>query len=169
MLSAVIVQGVRTPFTKFNTLLKNESAEHLCKYAIREVIERAELDANEVDHVIIGNGAQSPEAPNIARNAALKAGLPQHIPAYTVQRNCASGMQSVSDAAMMIQSDLADVVIAGGVESNGGNRRKPGPAISHFQRDPGPLCPPQPSTHYCCMGGRKNAGRGDGYLSARGR
>lgn len=114
---AALIDGVRTPFTKYNTALKDISAADLAMHVIRELLERTELDAGSVDHVIMGNGAQPPDAPNIARIAALKAGIPRHVPGYTVQRNCASGMQSLSDAAGMIQLGHADIVVAGGVES----------------------------------------------------
>jgi len=114
---AAIIDGVRTPFIKYHTAFKEVSAADLGMHVIREILERTELDAGDVDHVIMGNGAQPPDAPNIARIAALKAGIPQNVPAYTVQRNCASGMQSISDAAAMIQLGHADIVLAGGVES----------------------------------------------------
>jgi len=112
-----IIDGVRSPFVKFNTTLKDVKAADLAMHVIREIIERTELDVNSIDHVIMGNGAQPADAPNVARIAALKAGIPQNVASYTVQRNCAAGMQSISEAAMMIQLGHAEIVIAGGVES----------------------------------------------------
>jgi acetyl-CoA acetyltransferase family protein len=117
MVRVAIIDGVRTPFTKFNTALKEVKAADLAMHVIRELIERTELPVGSIDHVIMGNGAQPADAPNVARLAALKAGIPQNTPAYTVQRNCAAGMQAISEAAMMIQLGHAKVVIAGGVES----------------------------------------------------
>ena len=114
---AAIIDGLRSPFVKFNTVFQDLPAADLAMHIIRELIERTELDIHSIDHVIMGNGAVPADAPNIARIAALKAGIPQHVPAYTVQRNCASGMQSISDAAMMIQMGHADTIVAGGVES----------------------------------------------------
>ena len=117
MPQVAIIDGVRSPFTKFNTTLKDVSAADLGMHVIREIIERTELDVNLLDHVVMGNGAQPADAPNVARVAALKAGIPKEVPAYTVQRNCAAGMQSLSEADMMIRLGLAKSVIAGGVES----------------------------------------------------
>ena len=117
MPQVAILDGVRTPFTKFNTTLKDVKAAELAMHVIREIIERTALDVQSIDHVIMGNGAQPADAPNVARIGALKAGIPQEVPAYTVQRNCAAGMQSITEAAMMIQLGHADVAIAGGVES----------------------------------------------------
>lgn len=114
---AAIIEGVRTPFTKFNTSLKEVIAADLAMHVLREIIERTDLDVNLIDHVVVGNGAPPADAPNIARIAALKAGIPQRVPGYTVQRNCASGMQSITEAAELIQLGHAEVVIAGGVES----------------------------------------------------
>ncbi|MEJ2050820.1 MAG: thiolase family protein [Calditrichota bacterium] len=114
---AAIIEGVRTPFTKFNTSLKDVIAADLAMHVLREIIERTDLDVNLIDHVVVGNGAPPADAPNIARIAALKAGIPQRVPGYTVQRNCASGMQSITEAAELIQLGHAEVVIAGGVES----------------------------------------------------
>jgi len=112
-----LIDGVRSPFTKFNTTLKDVRAADLGMHVLRELIERNDLDVTSIDHVVMGNGAQPADAPNVARVASLKAGIPQNVPAYTVQRNCAAGMQSITDAAMMIQLGHADIVLAGGVES----------------------------------------------------
>jgi acetyl-CoA acetyltransferase family protein len=114
---AAIINGVRTPFTKFNTMQKDIKASDLAGYVIREVMERTGIDAKQIDHVVIGCGGPPADAPNIARTSALKAGVPVPVPAYTVQRNCAAGMQALTEACMMIQMGHAKVVIAGGVES----------------------------------------------------
>jgi acetyl-CoA acetyltransferase family protein len=112
-----IIDGVRSPLTKFNTTQKDIKASDLAGYVIREVMERTGIDANRIDHVVIGCGGPPADAPNIARTSALKAGISESVPAYTVQRNCAAGMQALTEACMMIQMSHAEVVIAGGVES----------------------------------------------------
>ncbi len=112
-----IIDGVRSPFTKFNTMQKDIKASDLAGYVIREVMERTGIDAKRINHVVIGCGGPPADAPNIARTSALKAGISESVPAYTVQRNCAAGMQALTEACMMIQMSHAEVVIAGGVES----------------------------------------------------
>lgn len=112
-----IIDGVRSPFTKFNTMQKDIKASDLAGYVIREVMERTGIDAKRINHVVIGCGGPPADAPNIARTSALKAGISETVPAYTVQRNCAAGMQALTEACMMIQMSHAEVVIAGGVES----------------------------------------------------
>ncbi|MFW5695802.1 MAG: thiolase family protein [Alkalispirochaeta sp.] len=112
-----IIDGIRTPMAKAGTVLKDTPADDLGAAAVREVINRAPVTPNEVDEVIIGNVAQPANAANIARVIALKAGLPINVPAYTVHRNCASGMESISDAATKIAAGRGSIYIAGGVES----------------------------------------------------
>ncbi len=112
-----MVDGVRTPFARAGTALAEVGAVELARTAIRELIERTEIDPSSVDEVILGNAAPPAEAPNIARVAALEAGIPERVPAFSVARNCASGFQSVSDAFNQIVLGQSDVVIAGGVES----------------------------------------------------
>lgn len=113
----VIVDGVRTPYIKAWTLFNNISASELGRIAVRELMERLDLDPSVVDEVIIGNVGQPADSANIARVIALKAGVPKQVPAYTVHRNCASGMQSVVNAYRQIVLGEADIVIAGGAES----------------------------------------------------
>ncbi len=113
----VVIDGVRTPFAKSGTSLAEVSAVELARVAIRELIERTGIEPGIVDHVILGNAAPPSDAPNIARVAALEAGIPKDVPAFSVQRNCASGFQSLTDAYNEIVLGQADVVIAGGVES----------------------------------------------------
>ncbi len=112
-----VVAGFRSPMGKAGGVLKNLTAHDLGARILKEVIIRSGIDVNKVDEVIIGNVAQPAEAANIARVIALKADLPEHIPAFTVHRNCASGMEAMSTAAMKILNDEADIIIAGGVES----------------------------------------------------
>lgn len=113
----VVVDGVRTPFAKAGTALADVSAVELARTAIRELIERIEIDPGLIDEVILGNAAPPADAPNIARVAALEAGIPRAVPAFSVARNCASGFQSLTDAYNQIVLGQSDVVVAGGVES----------------------------------------------------
>ena len=113
----VIVSGIRTPFGKAGGALAGLHAVDLGVLAIRELLSTSSVAADNLDAVIIGNVIQPTDATNIARVIALEAGVPKNIPAHTVHRNCASGMQAVTDAAEKIQAGRADVVLAGGVES----------------------------------------------------
>ena len=89
----VVVAGVRTPFVKAGTLLAELSAAELGRIAVREVIERAEIDPATLDEVIVGNILGPLEAINVARVISVKATVPRHVPAFTLSRNCASGLQ----------------------------------------------------------------------------
>jgi acetyl-CoA acetyltransferase family protein len=114
---AVIVDGIRTPFAKANTVFDGVSAQELGRIALREILDRTAIDPATIDEVIIGNVAQPADATNIARVVSQKAGIPRRVPAYTVNRNCASSLQSLADAAFRIQAGQASLVVAGGVES----------------------------------------------------
>jgi acetyl-CoA acetyltransferase family protein len=113
----VIVDGLRTPYAKAGTLLKDVPAQELARIVITELLARTALDPEELDHVIFGNIAQPPDAVNLSRVAALLAGVPRRVPAFTVNRLCGSGLQSIADAWYRISSGDADAIIAGGVES----------------------------------------------------
>src|SRR5512144_563768 len=113
----VVVEGVRTPYARAGTLLKDVPAQELARIVITELLARTGLDPSELDHVIFGNIAQPPDAVNLSRVAALLAGIPRHVPAFTVNRLCGSGLQSITDAWYRISSGDADAIIAGGVES----------------------------------------------------
>src|SRR5882672_8351901 len=113
----VVVAGARTPFVKAGTLLRNVGAVALGRVAVREAVERAEIDAEALDEVIVGNIAGPADAANIARVIALEAKIPVKVPAFTVSRNCASGIESVVEAAYRIRSGDADLVVAAAVES----------------------------------------------------
>ncbi|PIS11542.1 MAG: acetyl-CoA C-acyltransferase [Bdellovibrio sp. CG10_big_fil_rev_8_21_14_0_10_47_8] len=113
----VIVEGVRTPFAKSGTKLKKIHPVEMGKVAMRELIARTNLDVNVVDEVIIGNTGNPVDSVNISRVVALNAGLPLKTSAYTVHRNCASAMESLSHGYEKIRSGTMDVVIAGGTEN----------------------------------------------------
>ena len=112
-----IVAGVRTPFAKAGTTLKDFSAIDLGKLAVVELIQRSNLDGKEVDAIVYGTVVPSVIAPNIAREVSLMPMLPKGCEAYTVSRACASANQAITDAADQIVLGHADVVIAGGAES----------------------------------------------------
>lgn len=112
-----VVAGLRTPFVRSGTALADRTAVDLGQSVSIELLQRAELDPAHVDEVIFGNIGQPAEATNIARVIALRAGIPADKPAYTVQRNCASGMQAITSAAEKILSRQSKVVLAGGTES----------------------------------------------------
>lgn len=113
----VVVCGWRTPLGKANGMLAGLDAVDLGVVAARETLARGPVSSRDLDAVIVGNVIQPSEAANIGRVIALKAGVPRHVPAHTVHRNCASGMQAVTDAAEKILLGRAEVVLAGGVES----------------------------------------------------
>jgi acetyl-CoA C-acetyltransferase/acetyl-CoA acyltransferase len=113
----MIVDGVRTPFVKLNSDFRRVPAVELGRVVVREAIERADLDPGEIDEVIVGNIAGPPDAANIARVIALNAKIPQDVPAFTVARNCASGLEAIVEAAYRIRSGEADLIVAAAVES----------------------------------------------------
>lgn len=112
-----IVAGFRSPMGKAGGALKNLTAHDLGARIAKEVIIRSKVDPNKIDEVIIGNVANPGDAANISRVIALKAGVPQHVPAFTVHRNCASGMEAMTTAMSKIQNGEAEIILAGGAES----------------------------------------------------
>lgn len=112
-----IIDGIRTPFCKMGTEFKDIDAQELGRIATQELLERTGIDPRQIDEVIFGNVSQPADAANIARVIALLSGIPKTVPAYTVHRNCASGIESVVQAAMKIRLDEGHCYIAGGTES----------------------------------------------------
>lgn len=112
-----IIYGLRTPFIKSGTLFKNLSSLDLGKIATVELINRTEIDPEEIDEVIFGTVIPTVKTPNLAREIALGSGVPTSTPAYTVTRACASANQAITNAAESILSGSCDIVVAGGVES----------------------------------------------------
>lgn len=117
MKDLVIVAGARTPIGNFGGALKDVPAQRLGELAVREVIARTGLDPKLIDEVIVGCVGQPSDSYNIARVIALQSGLPIRTPAYTVQRNCSSGLQPFVNAYQNLQSEDADVQVVGGVEN----------------------------------------------------
>jgi len=117
MREVVIVDGVRTPIGSHGGGLKDVTAQKLAEIVIREVLRRTKVDPQQIDEVIFGCGGQMSDAPNLARVAALMAGIPVETPGYTVQRNCASGMEAITSACQAIKAGDGDVYLVGGTES----------------------------------------------------
>ena len=117
MTDAVILSACRTPIGSFGGGLKDLSASDLGAVVIREAIARAGVEASAVGDVIMGCVLQAGAGMNVARQAAIKAGVPVEVPAETVNRVCGSGLQAVVHAAEAIASGFTDVIVAGGTES----------------------------------------------------
>jgi acetyl-CoA C-acetyltransferase len=117
MKEVVIVGGVRTPIGSHGGAFRTLTAQHLAALVFKEVIDRVGLDPKLIDDVILGCIGQQSDAPNIGRVAALLAGVPANVPGYTVQRNCVSGMVSISSAYQAIQAGDGEVFLCGGTES----------------------------------------------------
>ncbi len=113
----VIVDGVRTPFAKAGTKLKTVHAAKLGQIALKELIAKTNLNTELIDEVIIGNTGSPSDAVNISRVVALNSGIPQKTSAYTVHRNCASALESISNGFEKIKSGTMEIVIAGGTEN----------------------------------------------------
>src|SRR3984957_19868633 len=116
-LEAVILSACRTPIGSFGGVLKDLSAVELAVIPIREAIARARVAPADVGDVILGCVLQAGAGMNVARQAALRAGLPIDVPAETVNRVCGSGLQAVVHAVEALRVGYVDVVMAGGTES----------------------------------------------------
>jgi acetyl-CoA acyltransferase len=112
-----IVAGVRTPFAKSGTIFRDVPALALARHAARELLYRTEIDGREIDEVIFSQVVASVLTPNVAREVSLLPQLPPSVPAYTINRACASAAQAIHNAADQITLGHADVILAGGVES----------------------------------------------------
>jgi 3-oxoadipyl-CoA thiolase len=116
--TAYLVDGVRTPMGKYGGALAGVRPDDLAALVVASVVQRAGVPADAIDEVVFGAANQAGEDNrNVARMAALLAGLPDSVPGFTVNRLCASGLQAVVSAAQAVETGQADVVIAGGVES----------------------------------------------------
>ena len=113
----VIVSAVRTPIASFGGSLKTMSAIDLGALVVKEAVKRAGIQPETVNEVIVGQVGQIAENGFVARAISLKAGMPEATTAYSVNRQCGSGLQAVVDAVMEIQTGYADVVVAAGAES----------------------------------------------------
>ena len=113
----VVIDGVRTPFCKMGTELARLGAEELGRVAVATLLARTGLNPALVDEVIFGCVGQPAEAANVARVIALRAGIPENVPAFTVHRNCASGFEAVTQAHDKMLAGRGEIFIVGGAES----------------------------------------------------
>lgn len=113
----VLVSGARTAIGRFGGAFKDTPASDLAAIVIKAAVERAGIKPEQVDQVILGCVGQVMEDAYIARHAAVKAGIPIEVPAYTVNRICGSGLEAINTAARWIECGDAEVVVAGGVEN----------------------------------------------------
>lgn len=117
MRRAAVVSPLRTPVGTFGGSLCPVAVEDLAAAVVKAVLERSAVDPDRIADVIMAQSYASSEVPCIGRWVALHAGLPEHVPGLQLDRRCGGGLQAVVTAAMMVQTGVADVVIAGGVES----------------------------------------------------
>jgi acetyl-CoA C-acetyltransferase len=116
-MTSVIVAGARTPFGKFGGVFKEVPATTLGANAIREAVDRAGVRPSDVDYVIMGQVLQAGAGQITARQAAIEAGIPQEVPAITINKVCLSGINAIALADQLIRAGEVDVVVAGGMES----------------------------------------------------
>ena len=112
-----IIGGVRTPFAKAGTVFRDLAAVDLARHAARELLARTEVPPGEIDQVIFGQVIPSVLVPNVAREVSLLPQLPRTVPAYSLNRACASSNTAISDGFELIKSGQAEVILAGGTES----------------------------------------------------
>jgi acetyl-CoA C-acetyltransferase len=117
MKQVVIIDAVRTPVGSFGGSLTGIPAVELGSIVVRELIKRTGIDPNEVEELIFGCVLQAGQGQNVARQVLIRAGIPETVPAMTINKVCASGLRAVSLAAQVIKAGDADVVIAGGTEN----------------------------------------------------
>src|SRR5665647_1862473 len=110
MKDVVVVSAVRTPVGSIGGALKNILPEELLKIAMQGAIDKAGISKEIIDEVIAGQAKQTQDAPNIARVASLGIRIPEETPAYTVHRQCASGMQAILSGMQQIQCGYSDVI-----------------------------------------------------------
>src|SRR4029077_7143940 len=116
-MASVIVAGARTPFGKFGGAFKDVPAVSLGAHAIKAALERAGVDPAQVDYVIMGQVLQAGAGQITARQAAIEAGIPQEVPAITINKVCLSGLNAIALADQLIRAGEVEVVVAGGMES----------------------------------------------------
>ena len=117
MREVVIAEAVRTPIGSFGGTLKDVTAIEIGGLVIREVLERAKVRPEKVDEVIMGNVLQAGQGQNPARQAAIRAGISQYIPSFTINKVCGSGMKAVLLATQAIKAGDAEIIVAGGMEN----------------------------------------------------
>ena len=113
----VIVSAVRTAIGSFNGTLKNTSATELGAIVIKSALEKAGVSGDQVDEIIMGNVLQAGLGQNPARQAAIKAGVPESVSSMTINKVCGSGLKAVHLATQAIVAGDADIIVAGGMEN----------------------------------------------------
>src|SRR5437879_9897968 len=116
-MAAMILAGARTPIAKFGGAFKEVPAVSLGARAIRAALERAGVEGKDVDYVIMGQVLQAGAGQITARQAAIEAGVPQEVPAITINKVCLSGINPIALADQLIRAGEVEVVVAGGMES----------------------------------------------------
>ena len=117
MNEVVLVSGARTPVGRFGGAFKDVSAPDLGAAAIKSALERANVQPDQVDEVVIGNALQATEAGYAARLSSLRAGIPDEVPTIAINRQCSSGLEAINMAALLVRTGEADIVVAGGTEN----------------------------------------------------
>ena len=117
MKEIAIVGAVRTAVGRFGGTLTHKSQCELGAIVLEEIVKRTNIDPSDVDEIVMGCAFQSGYNLNCGRQAALRAGFPVEVPGYTVDRQCASGLEAISQAVMRIQTNNAETVFAGGAEN----------------------------------------------------
>ena len=112
-----IIDGIRTPFARIGTDLAHLDAVELGRIAVSHLLARTGIDRESIDHTIIGCVSQPAHAANVARVIALRGGIPRHVPAITVHRNCASGLEALTTAQEKLFAGRGEVFVVGGTES----------------------------------------------------
>src|SRR5215217_7310167 len=113
----VILGAARTPIGRYGGSLRSVHPADLGAAAARAALDRAGVAADRIDEVLVGHGRQAGSGPNPARQVGKKAGVPDSVPAQTINKACASGMQTIATGAQSITLGDADFVLAGGIES----------------------------------------------------
>ncbi len=116
-MASVIVAGARTPFGKFGGAFKDVPATSLGAHAIRAAVQRAGIQGSDVDYVIMGQVLQAGAGQITARQAAIEGGIPQEVPALTINKVCLSGINAIALADQLIRAGEVEIVVAGGMES----------------------------------------------------
>ncbi|MFK7739216.1 MAG: acetyl-CoA C-acyltransferase [Planctomycetota bacterium] len=127
-----ILAGVRTPFCKAGGALSGALASDLAAHAFREVLARSKVRRDDIDEVLLGCAGPDAREANVARVAALRAGVPEHTPAVTVMRNCASGMEAVAVAQQKLTAGEGEIFLVGGAESMSSFPLIMGPQLVRF-------------------------------------
>src|SRR3954449_12331646 len=113
----VVIDGIRTPFCKMGTDLARMGADELGRIAVSALLTRTGIDPGLIDEVIFGCVGQPAEAANVSRVIALRAGIPEQVPAITVHRNCASGCEAITQAYEKMVAGRGSIFLVGGAES----------------------------------------------------